>query len=88
MIALLFIIAGTGLLKPNISTTVGELYDRNDVRRDAAFTLFYGNQFRGSDFTILTGYVQTRFGFHGGFLIAAIGMLCGLILYAVKRKRI
>src|SRR5699024_5545060 len=41
MIALLLIIAGTGLLKPNISTTVGELYERNDPRRDAAFTLFY-----------------------------------------------
>ncbi|MCP8714986.1 peptide MFS transporter [Staphylococcus arlettae] len=88
MIALLFIIAGTGLLKPNISTTVGELYDRNDVRRDAAFTLFYMGINLGALISpLLTGYVQTRFGFHGGFLIAAIGMLCGLILYAVKRKK-
>jgi POT family proton-dependent oligopeptide transporter len=34
MVALAVIIAGTGLLKPNISTTVGELYDRNEVRYD------------------------------------------------------
>ena len=41
MIALLLLIIGTGLLKPNISTTVGELYDHNDRRLDVAFTIFY-----------------------------------------------
>lgn len=47
MIALLLLIIGTGLLKPNISTTVGELYDHNDRRLDAAFYYFlYGYQFR------------------------------------------
>ena len=83
------IIAGTGLLKPNISTTVGELYERNDVRRDAAFTLFYMGINLGSIFApLLTGYLQTRISFHAGFLAAAIGMFCGLVVYILKRKNI
>ncbi|SCS29196.1 peptide MFS transporter [Staphylococcus caeli] len=88
MIALAVIIAGTGLLKPNISTTVGELYDRNDVRRDAAFTLFYMGINLGSlTAPLITGYLQTRISFHAGFLAAAIGMFCGLVVYAIKRKK-
>ena len=46
MIALLLLIIGTGLLKPNISTTVGELYDHNDRRLDVAYYFLYGYQFR------------------------------------------
>ena len=46
MIALLLLIIGTGLLKPNISTTVGELYDHNDRRLDRFYYFLYGYQFR------------------------------------------
>ena len=35
------IILGTGMLKPNISVMVGQLYSQEDPRRDAGFTLFY-----------------------------------------------
>ncbi|RIN33740.1 peptide MFS transporter [Staphylococcus succinus] len=88
MVALAVIIAGTGLLKPNISTTVGELYDRNDVRRDSAFTLFYMGINLGSLLApLITGFLQTRVSFHAGFLAAAIGMFFGLVVYAFKRKK-
>lgn len=88
MIALLLIIAGTGLLKPNISTTVGELYERNDPRRDAAFTLFYMGINLGALLSpLITGQLQTKIGFHAGFLAAAIGMFFGLIVFAIKRKK-
>ncbi|MCY1568915.1 peptide MFS transporter [Staphylococcus pettenkoferi] len=88
MIALLFLICGTGLLKPNISTTVGELYDKNDARRDAAFTIFYMGINTGALLSpLVTGYLQTRFNFHLGFLVAAIGMFCGLVIYVVTRKK-
>lgn len=67
MIALLLLIIGTGLLKPNISTTVGELYDHNDRRLDAAFTIFYMGINLGSFLSpFATGYLQTRLGFHFG----------------------
>ena len=81
MIALLFLICGTGLLKPNISTTVGELYAQNDARRDAAFTIFYMGINSGALLSpLVTGYLQSRFSFHLGFLVAAIGMFCGLVI--------
>src|SRR5665213_2685206 len=35
------IVLGTGLLKPNVSTMVGALYSRDDMRRDAGFSVFY-----------------------------------------------
>src|SRR5262245_19356019 len=38
---LLLIVVGTGLLKPNISTMVGQLYPAEDRRRDAGFSIFY-----------------------------------------------
>ncbi len=88
MIALLFLICGTGLLKPNISTTVGELYAQNDARRDAAFTIFYMGINSGALLSpLVTGYLQSRFSFHLGFLVAAIGMFCGLVIYVVTRKK-
>ena len=40
-LSLALIIAGTGFLKANISAIVGELYEKTDIRRDSAFTLFY-----------------------------------------------
>lgn len=88
MIALLLLIIGTGLLKPNISTTVGELYDHNDRRLDAAFTIFYMGINLGSFLSpFATGYLQTRLGFHFGFAVAAIGMLIGLVTYFITNKK-
>ncbi|UDI78880.1 peptide MFS transporter [Staphylococcus taiwanensis] len=88
MIALLLLIIGTGLLKPNISTTVGELYHHNDKRLDGAFTIFYMGINLGSFLSpFATGYLQTRLGFHFGFAIAAIGMFIGLVTYLITNKK-
>src|SRR5436190_852802 len=38
---LVLIVIGTGLLKPNVSTLVGSLYEDGDTRRDAGFSMFY-----------------------------------------------
>ena len=40
-VGLVLIVSGTGLLKPNVSTMVGQLYQPHDARRDAAFSIFY-----------------------------------------------
>lgn len=87
LVALLFIILGTGLLKPNISSNVGELYQRNDPRVDAAFTLFVMSINLGSFLSpLFVGWLQENVGFHAGFLVAAIGMFCGLIVYTLRAK--
>jgi len=41
ILGLVFVAIGTGLLKPNISSIVGQLYSYNDQRRDSGFTIFY-----------------------------------------------
>ena len=86
-ISMAFIIIGTGLLKPNVSSIVGDLYADNDSRRDAGFSIFYMGINLGS-FTsaIITGWLQKEWGFHAGFLAAAIGMAIGLIVFIWKQK--
>ncbi|HVR43946.1 MAG TPA: oligopeptide:H+ symporter, partial [Thermoanaerobaculia bacterium] len=38
---LILIVIGTGLLKPNVSTIVGDIYPEGGARRDAGFSIFY-----------------------------------------------
>src|SRR5215471_17380150 len=40
-LGLMLVVAGTGLLKPNVSAIVGELYPEGGARRDAGFSIFY-----------------------------------------------
>lgn len=88
LIALLFLIIGTGLLKPNISSTVGLLYDKNDPRLDAAFTIFYMSINLGALISpLLVGWTQANIGFHLGFAIAAVGMFLGLLTYLITNKK-
>ena len=79
LVALIF---GNGFFKPNISTTVGKLYDQNDPRRDGAFTIFYMGINLGAFFSpIICGTLGERVAWGYGFLAAGIGMLAGLLVY-------
>jgi POT family proton-dependent oligopeptide transporter len=73
---------GTGLLKPNISTIVGELYPEGGARRDAAFSIFYMGINLGSLLGIsIVGYLGQKVGWHYGFGAAAVGMGLGLVIF-------
>lgn len=81
------IIAGVGLLKPNISTMVGGLYKKGDIRRDKGFTIFYiGINLGAFLSSIIVGYVGEVHGWHYGFGLAGIGMLLGLAVYVYGQK--
>ncbi len=83
------IIAGVGMLKPNISTMVGGLYKAGDIRRDKGFTIFYiGINVGAFLSSIIVGYVGEVYGWHYGFGLAAIGMALGLIQYLVGQKHL
>ncbi len=83
------IIAGVGMLKPNISTMVGGLYKPGDIRRDKGFTIFYiGINVGAFLSSLIVGYVGEVYGWHYGFGLAAIGMLLGLIQYLVGQKHL
>ncbi|MEO5809872.1 MAG: peptide MFS transporter [Sphingomicrobium sp.] len=84
--ALAFIIVGSGFLKANISVIVGQLYKMTDVRRDAAYTIFYMGVNVGAALgTILVGYLGETIGWPYGFGLAGIGMVVGLIIFVIGR---
>ncbi|MFN0244084.1 MAG: peptide MFS transporter [Planctomycetota bacterium] len=92
------VIVGTGLLKPNVSTVVGQLYSKDDARRDAAFSIFYMGINLGSFLSQLVcpwlaqsptfrGWLESMgidpaHSWQFGFGAAAVGMFCGLVQYA------
>jgi POT family proton-dependent oligopeptide transporter len=82
-----FIIAGVGCLKPNISTMVGGLYQKGDVRRDKGFTIFYIGINVGAFLSgLVVGYVGEVHGWHYGFGLAGILMVIGLIQFLAGQK--
>jgi POT family proton-dependent oligopeptide transporter len=81
------IIAGVGMLKPNISSMVGGLYAQGDVRRDKGFIIFYiGINIGAFLSSLIVGYVGETYGWHYGFGLAGIGMTLGLIQYLFGQK--
>jgi POT family proton-dependent oligopeptide transporter len=85
--ALALIIVGSGFLKANISVMVGQLYRLTDMRRDAAYTIFYmGINVGAALGTILVGYLGQRIGWNWGFGLAGIGMVAGLIVFVLGKK--
>ncbi|GGD53758.1 peptide MFS transporter [Muriicola marianensis] len=82
-----FIIAGVGMLKPNISTMVGGLYKQGDIRRDKGFTIFYiGINIGAFLSSLIVGTVGEVYGWHYGFGLAGIGMALGLLQYLLGQK--
>ena len=101
---LVFIVLGTGLLKPNISVIVGQLYTEKDIRRDAGFSVFYmGINLGAFVGPLITGFLaqDPRFrawitglgmdpnsSWHWGFGAAGVGMTLGLLQYALGAQRL
>ena len=97
------IILGTGLLKPNVSTIVGQLYAKNDIRRDAGYTIFYmGINLGAAVAPFICGYLANTDAFrhhladwgldpnsawHFGFGAAAIGMACGVLQFWIGSRK-
>jgi POT family proton-dependent oligopeptide transporter len=87
-IGLILIVLGTGLLKPNISAIVGDLYPEGGARRDAGFSVFYmGINLGAFAGQIVTGSLGEKVGWHWGFGAAGFGMLLGLINYTVRANK-
>ncbi|MBI4892015.1 MAG: peptide MFS transporter [Acidobacteria bacterium] len=83
------VVVGTGLLKPNISTIVGQLYRPEDPRRESGFSIFYIGINLGSTIAPLAcGWVGEKMNWHWGFALAGIGMVFGVITYWFGLKRL
>jgi len=104
LLGLFLVICGTGLLKPNISTMVGQLYSKDDARRDSGFSLFYmGINLGGFLAPIVCGFLAQHPRFHAilegwgmdptrawhwGFGAAAVGMFFGIVQYVLGRRHL
>src|ERR1700693_5743476 len=72
---LVLVVLGTGLLKPNVSAIVGQLYSADDNRRDAGFSIFYMGINMGAFFSpLVCGTLAERVGWHWGFGAAGVGV--------------
>jgi POT family proton-dependent oligopeptide transporter len=96
-VGLVLVVLGTGLLKPNISVIVGQLYAQKDIRRDAGFSIFYMGINLGAFLgPLVTGFLAQDATFRGmlagwgfdpnaswhfGFAAAGVGMAFGLVQY-------
>ena len=88
-LGLALIVIGTGLLKPNISTMVGSLYDTGDARRDAGFSIFYMGINLGAFIApLVVGTLGQRVDWHIGFGCAGIGMTLGLVQYVAGKRHL
>jgi len=88
-LGLCLIIVGTGLLKPNASTMVGALYDAEDARRDAGFSIFYvGINVGAFVAPLVVGTLGQNVNWHVGFACAGVGMIIGLIQYVAGKPRL
>jgi POT family proton-dependent oligopeptide transporter len=85
-LGLVVIVFGVGLLKPNISAVVAQLYPEGGSRRDAGFSIFYMGINLGALFgSVFVPIVAAKFGWNIGFGLPAIGMLFGLIQFHFTR---
>ena len=88
-LGLLLVVLGTGLLKPNVSAVVGELYQPGDPRRDGGFTIFYMGINVGAFLgPLICGTLgqSPQFGWHYGFAAAGVGMLFGVVQFWMTRS--
>ena len=86
---LALVVLGTGLLKPNVSSMVGDLYPEGGAERDAGFSIFYMGINLGSFLGVAAvGYLGEKHNFHLGFSLAAVGMFLGLVQYKLGAKHL
>ncbi|WP_137875140.1 peptide MFS transporter [Rhodococcus sp. Q] len=88
-VGLILVAVGSGGLKANATSLVGDLYSEGDERRDAGFSIYYmGINIGAFIGPLLTGWAEDNWGFHVGFALAAVGMAIGLIQYTLGRKHL
>lgn len=86
-VGIVLVALGTGLLKPNVSSMVGQLYGQDDPRRDSAFSIFYmGINIGALAAPIVVGAARAAGGYHAGFAVAAVGMAIALVFYVAGHR--
>jgi proton-dependent oligopeptide transporter, POT family len=86
-VGLVVIVLGVGLLKPNVSAIVADLYPEGGARLDSGFTVFYiGINVGGFLGPLVTGWAQLHYGARAGFAAAALFMALGVLQFVLTRR--
>jgi POT family proton-dependent oligopeptide transporter len=86
-LGLVVIVLGIGLLKPNVSAIVADLYPEGGARLDSGFTIFYiGINIGGFLGPLVTGAAQVLYGARAGFGAAALFMAVGVVQFLFNRR--
>ncbi|MBD3226167.1 MAG: MFS transporter, partial [Caldithrix sp.] len=83
-LALLLIIFGNGLFKPNISVLLGKLYEKPEYEhlKDSGFNIFYmGINIGAFVCNFVAAYLRIQFGWGWAFAAAGVGMIIGIIWF-------
>ncbi len=88
-VALLVLVIGSGLFKPNISVMVGNLYREGDPLKDSAFNIFYMGINIGAFFAPWAAAgLRSTLGWPAAFGAASAGMVISLALFTLFRRHI
>ena len=86
---LILIVLGVGLLKPNVSAMVADLYPQGGARLDSGFTVFYiGINVGGFMGPLITGWAQLHYGLRAGFAAGAVFMAIGVLQFLLTRRHL
>jgi len=89
--ALLFIIVGNGFFKPNISTLLGNIYNREDLKpkKDVAYSIFYmGINLGAFACNFVAAYLRNNYGWGYAFAAAGVGMTIALFWFIIGMKHV
>ena len=89
-LGLFLVVVGTGLLKPNVSAVVGDLYVKDTAaRRDAGFSIFYsGINIGALAGPLVCSYLGENVDWHLGFGAAGVGMTAAIVAYVRGQKHL
>lgn len=90
-VSLLLIIVGNGFFKPNISTILGNIYNREDLKplKDNAYNIFYmGINIGALVCNFVAAYLRNQYGWGYAFAAAGVGLIIGMIILASSLKNV
>src|SRR5664279_3193418 len=90
-VSLCLIIVGNGFFKPNISTILGNIYNREDLKplKDNAYNIFYmGINIGALVCNFVAAYLRNKYGWGYAFAAAGVGLIIGMIILASSLKHV
>ena len=90
-VSLLLVCIGNGFFKPNISTILGVIYNKEELKpyKDSAYNIFYmGINIGALVCNFVAAYLRNKYGWGYAFSAAGVGLVIGLIWLSTGLKHV